>query len=735
MTRVACFGEHATRCMPEILDDVGNCVDAVLRRVGKRIVLALPLGIGKPIPIANEFYRRAQRDRDIDLTIITALSLLRPAARPGLERRLLGPLVERVFGSYEEPEYARAVKADALPPNVRVIEFFLAPGALLESRHAQQNYLSANYTHVARDVLERGVNVIAHLLAQRTLNGQRQLSLGSNPDVTLDLLPALAAARRSGRDIVMVGQTHAQMPFMTGTAQIAADHFDYLLDEPRYDRDLFAPPNPRLGSAEHAIGLHTSALVRDGGTLQVGIGELGDALVYALLLRHQQGALWLNALAALGTEAGTPVVAASGGTTAFTTGLFAASEMFVDQLLELYRAGILRRRAYDCLALERLLAQGQPERFDAGILGALRTAGVGPCLSAAEFAALRHHGVFREDTEFSAGRVRARGGSWIPADLEDAAACARLGEQCLGRELRHGQLLHAGFFLGPRGFYAALRDMPEAERAQFSMRGVGFVNQLYGADQELRILQRRQARCINTTMMVTLLGAAVSDQLDNGQVVSGVGGQYNFVAMAHALPEARSILCVRATRSHRGQLSSNIVWRYGHETIPRHLRDIVVTEYGIADLRSRTDAEVIAALLNVADSRFQEPLLAQARAAGKIDPGYEIPPACRDNLPARLEGVLAGPRREGFFSAYPFGTDLTGEEIALTRALQHLAAHTGSALARVRTAGSALLQKGQATRHAAALERMGLTRPRGVRERFEQRLLLWALQQTSDSAP
>src|SRR5271156_6235643 len=115
--------------MVEILDDVGHCVDAVLRRVGPRIVLALPLGIGKPNPLANEFYRRAQRDPEIDLTIITALSLLKPAAHAGLERRLLDPLVRRVFGSYVEPEYANAVKADALPANVRVIEFFLAPGA------------------------------------------------------------------------------------------------------------------------------------------------------------------------------------------------------------------------------------------------------------------------------------------------------------------------------------------------------------------------------------------------------------------------------------------------------------------------------------------------------------------------------------------------------------------------------------------------------------------------------
>src|SRR4029077_10987926 len=150
--------------------------------------------------------------------------------------------------------------------------------------------------------------------------------------------------------------------------------------------------------------------------------------------------------------------------------------------------------------------------------------------------------------------------------------------ECLGRELVNGQVLHAGFYVGRRAFYAALRELPESERAQFGMRGVAFVNQLYGADQELRMLQRRAARFINTTMMVTLLGAAVSDQLENGQVVSGVGGQYNFVAMAHALPDARSILCVRATRTRSGRTTSNILWSYGHETIPRHLRDVVITE-------------------------------------------------------------------------------------------------------------------------------------------------------------
>ena len=69
-------------CMPETFTDVGHCVDAVLRRVGPRVVLAVPLGIGKPNPFVNELYRRALRDAGLDLTILTALSLLKPVAGP-----------------------------------------------------------------------------------------------------------------------------------------------------------------------------------------------------------------------------------------------------------------------------------------------------------------------------------------------------------------------------------------------------------------------------------------------------------------------------------------------------------------------------------------------------------------------------------------------------------------------------------------------------------------------------
>ena len=144
---------------------------------------------------------------------------------------------------------------------------------------------------------------------------------------------------------------------------------------------------------------------------------------------------------------------------------------------------------------------------------------------------------------------------------------------------------------------------------------------------------------------MTLLGAGVADQLEDGRVLSGVGGQYNFVAQAHELEGARSILMLRSWRESGGEVSSNIVWQYAHTTIPRHLRDMVVTEYGIADLRGKNDAEVIAALLAIADSRFQQALAEQAQSAGKLPKDFVLPERYRNNTPERLQACTRPTQR------------------------------------------------------------------------------------------
>ena len=170
---------------------------------------------------------------------------------------------------------------------------------------------------------------------------------------------------------------------------------------------------------------------------------------------------------------------------------------------------------------------------------------------------------------------------------------------------------------------------------------------------------------------------------------------------------------LRATREAKRRTTSNIRWNYGHTTIPRHLRDIVVTEYGVADLRGKTDRDVIAAMLAVADSRFQDELLRQAKDAGKIERGFELPAACRDNTPERIARALAPAREQGLLPAFPFGTDFTPRpSSACIPALMLLQSVSPPRLAGLLARGLFVIRARADVRDCLA--RMGLDHPSGA---------------------
>ena len=707
-----------------------DCVEATLSRVGKHVVMGLPVAIGKPNTLVNAFVARALTDSSLRLTIVTALSLRVPRGHSDLERRFLEPFSRRVFGDYPELEYLRLLERNQLPANIEVLEFYLEPGAWLRNDHLQQHYLSTNYTHVARDVLKRGLNVIAQLVAAPPPDEAPAglLSLGSNADLTADLLPQIAAMRASGsnKPFALIGQVHRDMPFMYGDALVTADTFDFLVQDP--GTALFSPPNLPIPATEHAIALNVSTLIRDGGTLQLGIGELGDGICYALQLRQEQPALYREVLESTGLLARhRRLIESEGGTAPFERGLYGCTEMLADGFLDLYRCGILKRRVYPSAKLQRLIDEGHiDESVNLHTLDALVEAGMSR-MSFADFQEFREVGLFRDDVEYDRGVLVTADGTQLRATFSDPEQRAQIAKTCLGESLRNGVLVDAGFFFGPKGFYDGLRELPATQRRMFAMRGISFVNELYGHEWELKCAQRRYARFVNTTMMVTGLGAAVSDALEDGRVVSGVGGQYNFVAMAHAMQEARSILCVRATRTTRGVVSSNIVWSYGHVTVPRHLRDIVVTEYGIADLRGRTDGEVAAALAGIMDSRFQNAFVREAQRAGKLPKNWVVPEAARSNTPEHLSNKFAPWRKRGLFAELPFGTDFTAEEIVLAKALRSLQTATHTWPGRIRALLEAVTRGSATPAVQPYLARMGLERADSLSQIMQRRFLTAAL--------
>ena len=637
---------------------IEHAVDEVLARLPAHIHLGMPLGLGKPNGFANALYQRIAQLPERQLTIYTALCLGRPPLGDGLQRRFLEPFIERVFGDYPELDFLADLRRDSLPANIHVQQFFMQPGSLLHSRSAQEDYVSSNYSHAARDINAAGLNLVAQLLARDPQDPQR-LSLSCNPDITLDLLPMIAKRRAAGETILLLGQVHPGLPYMPGDAEIDAEAFDLLLDEDE-QRTLFSTPNMPVGLQDHCIGLHASTLVRDGGTLQIGIGSMGDGLTAALLARQADNPGYQALLADLGSPYWTPLIEAQGGVEPFAQGLYGCSEMFVNGLLVLADAGIVRRKVYPTLELQ--------QQANAGTLD----------------------------------ESQAQGGVSV----------------------------HGGFFLGPRSFYQRLRELSQEQLAHFNMTAISYINELYG-EEALKRAQRRDARFINSAFTMTLMGAGVADQLEDGRVLSGVGGQYNFVAQAHALEGGRSILILRSWREAGGEVNSNIVWEYGHCTIPRHLRDVVVTEYGIADLRGKTDAAVIEALLNISDSRFQPGLIEQAQKAGKLAKDFRLDPRFADNSPQRLLAIQA--RHPQLFPEYPLGSDFSAEERDLLRALNWL--KSKFKLSEILELGKAALDAPEPQAFPEHLQRMQLANPEGLKEDLYQRLLLAGLQATTVASP
>ncbi len=200
---------------PATFDDPARLADAIVERVGKKIVLALPLGLGKANHIANALYDKASADPSLKLTIFTALTLEAPRAKNELERRFLDPIAQRVFAGYPALHYATAIRKGSVPANIEINEFFFEAGQWLDSLYAQQHYISANYTHALRYVLDRGVNVVGQLVAHRAAETARPYSLSCNPDLTCDLLKL---RREGSADFMFCGQTNSELPFMRGDA-------------------------------------------------------------------------------------------------------------------------------------------------------------------------------------------------------------------------------------------------------------------------------------------------------------------------------------------------------------------------------------------------------------------------------------------------------------------------------------------------------------------------------------
>ncbi len=117
---------------------------------------------------------------------------------------------------------------------------------------------------------------------------------------------------------------------------------------------------------------------------------------------------------------------------------------------------------------------------------------------------------------------------------------------------------------------------------------------------------------INGAIAVDLWGQVTADSIE-GRQFSGVGGHEDFVSGSGIELEDRSLICLPATAEVDGVLRSRIVTAFSPGSIvttPRHQVDVIITEFGVAELRGRSTTERATALAAIAHPQFRDELRA-----------------------------------------------------------------------------------------------------------------------------
>ncbi|MEZ5141782.1 MAG: acetyl-CoA hydrolase/transferase C-terminal domain-containing protein [Acidimicrobiales bacterium] len=115
---------------------------------------------------------------------------------------------------------------------------------------------------------------------------------------------------------------------------------------------------------------------------------------------------------------------------------------------------------------------------------------------------------------------------------------------------------------------------------------------------------------INGAVSIDLAGQVVADTVGARQY-SGIGGHEDFISAPGLELDDRSLVCLPSTATVDGTTVSRIVAQLPAGTVvttPRHQLDVVITEYGHAELRGKTVRERALALAEIAHPDFREEL-------------------------------------------------------------------------------------------------------------------------------
>ncbi len=138
------------------------------------------------------------------------------------------------------------------------------------------------------------------------------------------------------------------------------------------------------------------------------------------------------------------------------------------------------------------------------------------------------------------------------------------------------------------------------------------------------IARNRRMVSISGALAVDVHGQVVADTI-NARQFSGIGGHEDFVAGSGLELEDRSLLCLPATVVIDGETRSRIVPYFDRGaviTTPRHQVDVIVTEYGAAELEGKTVRQRGLELARICHPDFRAEVEHAAERASKGEPPF-----------------------------------------------------------------------------------------------------------------
>ena len=170
---------------------------------------------------------------------------------------------------------------------------------------------------------------------------------------------------------------------------------------------------------------------------------------------------------------------------------------------------------------------------------------------------------------------------------------------CSRKNYNPGKIVIA-FAMGTANFYKWLDGNPMIQGQTVDVTNKPFI-----------VAKNDNMVAINSALSVDLLGQVAADAL-GGMQFSGVGGQVDFVRGANNSVGGRAIIALPATAA-KGTVSRIVATLAPGQavTTSRYDVDYIVTEYGVAHLKWKTNRERANALINIAAPEFRETLRAE----------------------------------------------------------------------------------------------------------------------------